>query len=182
VVGPAVYASTKDVIDFRELQPLALKGKAEPVPAWEALRIKARIRGERPHLGLESRLVGRDEELAVMKQTLRRVESEGRPALVTVIGPAGVGKSRLVSELERFAEGLPQIVYWRRGRCLAYGNTSYSALADAIKASARSSKTTRPRSPRRRTPRCASCSATSPPNDVRAAARRVEVALMCRAQ
>src|SRR6185503_12099350 len=80
------------------------------------------------------RLVGRDEELAVMKQTLRRVESEGRPALVTVIGPAGVGKSRLVSELERFAEGLPQIVYWRRGRCLAYGNTSYSALADAIKA------------------------------------------------
>ena len=134
VVGPAVYASTKDVIDFRELEPLALKGKAEPVPAWEALRIKARTRGERPHLGLESRLVGRDEELAVMKQTLRRVESEGRPALVTVIGPAGVGKSRLVSELERFAEGLPQIVYWRRGRCLAYGNTSYSALADAIKA------------------------------------------------
>ena len=121
VVGPAVYASTKDVIDFRELEPLALKGKAEPVPAWEALRIKARTRGERPHLGLESRLVGRDEELAVMKQTLRRVESEGRPALVTVIGPAGVGKSRLVSELERFAEGLPQIVYWRRGRCLAYG-------------------------------------------------------------
>jgi tetratricopeptide (TPR) repeat protein len=134
VVGPAVYASTKDVIDFRELEPLALKGKAEPVPAWEALRIKARTRGERPHLGLESRLIGRDEELAVMKQTLRRVESEGRPALVTVIGPAGVGKSRLVSELERFAEGLPQIVYWRRGRCPAYGNTSYSALADAIKA------------------------------------------------
>jgi class 3 adenylate cyclase/tetratricopeptide (TPR) repeat protein len=134
VVGPAVYASTKDVIEYRELEPLTLKGKAEPVPAWEALRIKARTRGERPHLGLESRLVGRDEELAVMKQTLRRVESEGRPALVTVIGPAGVGKSRLVAELERFAEGLPQIVYWRRGRCLAYGNTSYSALADAIKA------------------------------------------------
>jgi tetratricopeptide (TPR) repeat protein len=45
-----------------------------------------------------------------------------------------VGKSRLVAELERYAEGLPQIVYWRRGRCLAYGNTSYSAFADAIKA------------------------------------------------
>jgi class 3 adenylate cyclase/tetratricopeptide (TPR) repeat protein len=134
VVGPAVYASTKDVIEYRELEPLTLKGKAEPVPAWQALRIKARTRGERPQLGLESRLIGRDEELAVMKQTLRRVESEGHPALVTVVGPAGVGKSRLVAELERFAEGLPQIVYWRRGRCLAYGNTSYSALADAIKA------------------------------------------------
>jgi class 3 adenylate cyclase/tetratricopeptide (TPR) repeat protein len=136
LVGAAAYTSTKDLIDYRELDALTLKGKAEPVPAWEALRIKARTRGERPRLGqgLESRLVGRDEELAVLKQTMLRVESEGRPALVTVIGPAGVGKSRLVLELERFAEGLPQVVYWRRGRCLAYGNTSYSALADAVKA------------------------------------------------
>ncbi len=134
VVGPAVYASTKDVIEYRELEPLTLKGKAEPVPAWRALRIKARTRGERPKLGLEARLIGRDEELAVLKQTLRRVETEGRPTLVTIVGPAGVGKSRLVSELERYVEGLPQIVYWRRGRCLAYGNISYSAFADAIKA------------------------------------------------
>jgi class 3 adenylate cyclase/tetratricopeptide (TPR) repeat protein len=134
VVGPGVYVSTKDVIEYRELDALALKGKAEPVPAWRALRIKARTRGERPQLGMEARLIGRDEELAVLKQTLRRVETEGRPALVTIVGPAGVGKSRLVAELERYVEGLPQILYWRRGRCLAYGNTSYSAFADAIKA------------------------------------------------
>ena len=70
----------------------------------------------------------------MLKQTLGRAETEGRPALVSIVGPAGVGKSRLVAELERFVEGLPQIVYWRRGRCLAYGNTSYSAFADAIKA------------------------------------------------
>jgi class 3 adenylate cyclase len=74
LVGPGVYASTKNVIEYREIEPLVLKGKAEPVPAWRALRIKARTRGERPHLGLEARLVGRDEELAVLKQTLRRVE------------------------------------------------------------------------------------------------------------
>lgn len=134
VAGPSVYASTKDVIEYRELEPLTLKGKAEPVPAWRALRIKARTRGERPRLGLEARLVGRDEELTVLKQTLRRVETEGRPALVTIVGPAGVGKSRLVSELERYVEGLPQTVYWRRGRCLAYASTSYSAFAEAIKA------------------------------------------------
>jgi class 3 adenylate cyclase/tetratricopeptide (TPR) repeat protein len=134
VVGPAVYAATKNVIDFRELEPLDLKGKAEAVPAWDALRIKARRRGERPALGLEARLIGRDEELAVLKQTLQRVESEGRPALVTIVGSAGVGKSRLVQELANHLEGRPQIAYWRSGRCLAYGNTSYSALADAIKA------------------------------------------------
>ncbi|MGH2540248.1 MAG: tetratricopeptide repeat protein [Actinomycetota bacterium] len=134
VVGPGAHATTKGVIEYRELEPLELKGKAQPVPAWRALRIKARTRGQRPSLGLEARLVGREEELMVLKQTLRRVETDGRPALVTVIGAAGVGKSRLVAELERFVEGLPQIVYWRRGRCLPYGNTSYSAFADAIKA------------------------------------------------
>jgi class 3 adenylate cyclase/tetratricopeptide (TPR) repeat protein len=134
VVGAGVYASTKDVIEYRELEPLTLKGKVEPVAAWRTLRIKARTRGKRPRLGLEAKLVGRDEELSVLKQTLRRVETEGRPALVTIVGPAGVGKSRLVAELEAYVEGLPQIVYWRRGRSLAYGNTSYSAFADAIKA------------------------------------------------
>ena len=134
VVGPAVYAATKNVIEYRELPPLDLKGKVASVIAWEALRIKAQHRGERPSLGMEARMVGRDEELAVLKQTLRRVQTEGRPALVTIVGPAGVGKSRLVHELQGYVEALPEFVYWRRGRCLAYGNTSYSALADAIKA------------------------------------------------
>ena len=134
VVGPSVFAATKDVIEYRELPALELKGKAEPVPSWEALRVKAKQRGERPQLGMEAKLIGRDEELAVLKQTFHRVQNEARPALVTVVGPAGVGKTRLVRELERYVEAMPEFVYWRRGRCLAYGNTSYSALADAIKA------------------------------------------------
>ena len=134
VVGPGVYASTKDVIDYLEIAPLTLKGKAEPVPAWDAQRVKAKRRGERPSLGLEAKLIGRDEEMTVLKQTLHRVETEGRPAMVTIVGPAGVGKSRVTSELLRYVEGLPQVIYWRSGRCLAYGNTPYSALADAIKA------------------------------------------------
>ena len=122
------------MIDYREIAPLTLKGKAEPVPAWDAQRVKAKRRGERPSLGLEAKLIGRDEEMTVLKQTLHRVETEGRPALVTIVGPAGVGKSRVTSELLRYVEGLPQFIYWRSGRCLAYGNTPYSALADAIKA------------------------------------------------
>jgi hypothetical protein len=102
------------------------------VPAWQALRVKARRRGERAPLGLEARLVGRDEELVLLKQTLHRVEQESRPALVTVLGPAGVGKSRLTWELLKYVEGLPQDFFWRKGRCLAYGNVSYSALAEAV--------------------------------------------------
>ncbi len=134
VVGPSVYAAVKDVITLAELPPLALKGKAEPVPAWDARSVMAKRRGERPALGLEARLIGRDEEMTVLKQTLHRVESEGRPALVTLIAPAGVGKSRLVRELASHVDGLPQTFYWRAGRCLAYGNVAYSALADAVKA------------------------------------------------
>src|SRR5436190_15270065 len=93
LVGPGVFAATKEVIEYRELPALDLKGKAEPVPAWQAQRIRAKQRGERPQLGMEAKLVGRDEELSVLKDTFRRVQGEGRPALVTVVGPAGVGKS-----------------------------------------------------------------------------------------
>jgi predicted ATPase/class 3 adenylate cyclase len=134
VVGPGAFAATREIVEYRDLPALELKGKAERVPAWQALRIRAKQRGERPQLGMEAKLVGRDEEITVLKETFRRVQGEARPALVTVVGPAGVGKTRLVRELERYVEGLPEFVYWRRGRCLAYGNTSYSALADAVKA------------------------------------------------
>ncbi|MGH2756324.1 MAG: AAA family ATPase, partial [Actinomycetota bacterium] len=132
-VGPSVYASTKLVIDYYERASLDLKGKAEAVPTWRALRVKARRGGLRAPLGLEARLIGRNEELAVMKQTLHRVETEGRAALVTVLGPAGVGKSRLTWELQKYVDGLPQAFYWRKGRCQSYGDVSYSAFADAIK-------------------------------------------------
>jgi class 3 adenylate cyclase len=134
VVGPSVYAAVRDVIELAELPPLTLKGKSEPVPAWDARAVTAKKRGERPALGLQARLIGRDEEMTVLKQTLHRVETEGRPALITLIGPAGVGKSRLLRELSVHVGGLPETFYWRTGRCMAYGNTSYSALADAIKA------------------------------------------------
>jgi class 3 adenylate cyclase/tetratricopeptide (TPR) repeat protein len=133
-VGPSVYAATKLVVDYQERAPVELKGKSDSVPAWRALRVKARRGGLRAPLGLEARLVGRDEELSVLKQTLHRVESEGRPALVTVMGPAGVGKSRLTWELQKYLDGLPQGFYWRKGRCQSYGDVSYSALAEAIKA------------------------------------------------
>ncbi|HVF52784.1 MAG TPA: adenylate/guanylate cyclase domain-containing protein [Actinomycetota bacterium] len=132
LVGPTAYASTKGTIDFSEPITLDLKGKAEPVPAYTALRITAHHAGERAALGIESRMIGRDAELSLLQQTLHRVEKEGRPALVTILAPAGSGKSRLVRELGRYMDDLDKTFFWRSGRCLPYGSAAYSGLADAI--------------------------------------------------
>ncbi|MDQ2674608.1 MAG: AAA family ATPase, partial [Chloroflexota bacterium] len=113
-----------------------LKGKALSVAAWRATRVRAGRGGRRATLGLEAPMVGRDEELTLLKETVRRTASEKRPHLVTVLGSAGVGKSRLTWELEKYLDGLPDRFHWRKGRCLAYAQTSYSALADAVAADA----------------------------------------------
>ncbi|HJP72448.1 MAG TPA: adenylate/guanylate cyclase domain-containing protein [Candidatus Limnocylindria bacterium] len=136
VVGPATYAATRDVVDYEELPAQALKGKALPIAAWRATRVRAGHRGRRATLGLEAPMVGRDEELTLLKETVRRTATEGRPHLVTVLGSAGVGKSRLTWELEKYLDGLPDNFHWRKGRCLAYAQASYSALADAVAADA----------------------------------------------
>lgn len=136
VVGPATWAATRGAIEFAEMEPVTLKGKSLPVPAWRAVRVRAGRGGRRAKLGLEAPLIGRDEELTMLKETVRRTLVEGRPHLVTVLGSAGVGKSRLAWELETYLDGLPDLYHWRKGRCLAYAQSSYSALADAVAADA----------------------------------------------
>lgn len=134
VVGPTVYALTKGAIDYRRLAPLRLKGKADPVPAFVALRATAQPAQHPDRLRLEARLVGRDLEVELLEQVYSRVAAERRPALVTVFGPAGAGKSRLVVELLRRLEARQAAPTWRKGRCRAYGDVSYSALTEAVRA------------------------------------------------
>ncbi|MET1231236.1 MAG: AAA family ATPase, partial [Candidatus Limnocylindrales bacterium] len=134
VVGATTYAATHDVVDYEALPPAALKGKTGPVLAWRAVTVKARRGGLRSPLGIEAPLIGRQDELDRLKETVRRAATSGRPELVTVVGAPGVGKSRLTWELEKYLDGLPEPYHWRKGRCLAYAQASYAALADAIKA------------------------------------------------
>ena len=136
IVGPGTYAATRDLIEYEELEPVILKGKELPLAIWRAAAVRTRRGGQRPVLGLEAPLVGRNEELSLLKETVRRTVAEGRPHLVTVLGSAGVGKSRLTWELEKYLDGLPEVFHWRKGRCLAYAQASYSALADAVAADA----------------------------------------------
>jgi tetratricopeptide (TPR) repeat protein len=136
VVGPATYAATREVVEYEELDPIALKGKALPVAAWRAVSVKARRGGVRAPLGIEAPLIARAEELALIKDTVRRMVVDGRPHLVTLMAAAGIGKSRLAWELEKYLDGLPEAYHWRKGRCLAYGQVSYGALADIVKGDA----------------------------------------------
>lgn len=136
VVGPGAYAATREVVDYDELRPQELKGKQRATPAWRAVSIKSGRGGRRTRLGMEAPMVGRSSELTLLKETVRRAVDEERPHLVTVVGSAGVGKSRLVWELEKYIDGLPDRYHWRKGRCLAYSSASFGPIADVAKADA----------------------------------------------
>jgi tetratricopeptide (TPR) repeat protein len=87
---------------------------------------------------LEAPFVGRDEELRQLKELFHATGREGRPRLVSVIGPAGIGKSRLAWEFLKYVDGLVEGVWWHEGRCPAYGEgISFWALGEMIRSRAR---------------------------------------------
>src|ERR687891_1042350 len=92
-VGERTMRATVAAVRYEELQPLELKGKSEPVPAWEALAVTAEQAVGRTAPARESPLVGRDNELATLETIYARVERDCIPHLVTLVGEAGVGKT-----------------------------------------------------------------------------------------
>ena len=137
-VGERTYRATAGEVEYHELTPLHLKGKAEPVPAWEAAGLLAAQPTRRTTARVATPLVGRDDELALMESLYGRVARERRPHLVTLIGQAGVGKSRLLHEFrQRVEAGTEESPAFREGRCLPYGSgVVYWALSEVIRADA----------------------------------------------
>jgi class 3 adenylate cyclase/tetratricopeptide (TPR) repeat protein len=132
VVGEQTLRATGAAIEYRELEPMEAKGKAQPLEAWEAVQARSRIAVERVH---GAKLVGRQREVALLEDALARVLAERSPQLVTIVGVPGIGKSRLVLELYEAIERLPELVSWRHGRCLSYGEgVTFWALAEMVKA------------------------------------------------
>jgi hypothetical protein len=121
-------------VGFADAGERALKGKAEPVRLWRATWVLAGVGGAQRVDGLEAPLTGRDAELRMIKELLHAVADRRVPRLVLVSGPAGVGKSRLGWEFEKYADGLKADVWWHRGRCLSYGEgVAFWALAEIVR-------------------------------------------------
>jgi class 3 adenylate cyclase/predicted ATPase len=111
-----------------------LKGKAEPQPLWRATRVVSAVGGSQRVDGLEAPLTGRDAELRTIKDMFHAAADRRVPRLVLISGPAGVGKSRLGWEFEKYADGLAAEIWWHRGRCLSYGEgVAFWALAEIVR-------------------------------------------------
>jgi class 3 adenylate cyclase/tetratricopeptide (TPR) repeat protein len=138
LVGEATRRATEAAIAYEDAGLHELKGKAGLVPAWRALRVVSGTRGSLRSEGLEAPFVGRDRELRLIKDLFHDCEAERRAHLVSVTGIAGIGKSRLAWEFYKYFDGIAQVTYWHRGRCLSYGEgVTYWALADMVRMRAR---------------------------------------------
>ena len=136
LVGESTYRATRRAIDYQAAQAIEVKGKGEPVSVWEALQARARFGVDVPH-EIRTALVGRERELGVLRDVLMRARAERAPQLVTVVGVPGIGKSRLLYELSRIVDAEPDLISWRQGRSLPYGEgVSFWALAEIVKAQA----------------------------------------------
>jgi class 3 adenylate cyclase/tetratricopeptide (TPR) repeat protein len=121
-------------IGFADAGEHALKGKAGPARLHRAVRVLAGVGGSQRIDGLEAPLTGRDAELRTVKELFHAAADRRVPRLVLVSGPAGVGKSRLGWEFEKYADGLAEAVWWHRGRCLSYGEgVAFWALAEIVR-------------------------------------------------
>ena len=134
LVGESSKRASEAAIAYDDAGEHLLKGKAEPVQLWRALRVVAGARGSMRSTGLEPPFVGRDRELRIVKELFHTSAEERKSQLVSVTGIAGIGKSRLAWEFEKYVDGLAGDAFWHRGRCLSYGDgVAYWALAEMVR-------------------------------------------------
>ena len=136
LVGEATHRLTMNIFEYRAIDPVSVKGKAEPLRVWLANAAKSRF-GADVHRPSTTPWVDREDELELVKRTFARSVREPSLQLVTLLGEPGVGKSRLVREFFSYLDDRPETVFWREGRCLPYGEgVTFWALGEVVKAQA----------------------------------------------
>jgi class 3 adenylate cyclase/tetratricopeptide (TPR) repeat protein len=136
VVDERTYLAARRAVDFREEEPVSVKGKADVIPIWLAESPRSRY-GVAVEEEPGSLFVGRSGELHTLVEAFDRALSRRAPQMVTIVGEPGVGKSRLVREFRRLVDERPDLIWWREGRCLPYGEgVTFWALSEVVKAQA----------------------------------------------
>ena len=135
LVDETTMRLAETAVTFVSLDPVEAKGKAEPIPVWRVVGARSRV--GQPEAATHSPFVGREHESRLLLETFLRAERESAVQLVTVVGEPGIGKRRLVTELRTALDARPDIVTWRHGRCLPYGEgITFWALGEIVKAEA----------------------------------------------
>ena len=134
LVGESTHRAASAAIAFEPAGEQLLKGKQSPIPAWRAIRVVAERGGRNKAEVLEAPFVGRHEELRLVKDLFHSTGREKRLRVVSVIGPAGIGKSRIAKEFSIYIDGLQETVYWHAGRSPAYGEgITFWALGEMVR-------------------------------------------------
>ena len=136
LVDQTTFRATRRVIDYGQAAPVEAKGKTEPVAVWHVVAAHSRFGVDVAHEA-RSELIGRERELDLVRDAFGRARHDRAPQLLTLVGVPGIGKSRLVWELSRIVDADEELITWRQGRCLAYGDgVTLWALAEIVKAQA----------------------------------------------
>lgn len=134
LVGDATRAAASRAIAFESVGDHLLKGKALPVAAWRATGVIAGLGGAGRSDALEPPFVGREAQFRLLRELFHTAAEDHRPRLVSITGIAGVGKSRLAWELEKYLDGLVENVWWHQGRSPAYGEgITFWALGEMVR-------------------------------------------------
>ena len=129
LLGDVTSRLVRDAVELDDAVDLDLKGKAQPVPAHRLLEVLPAVAGHVRHM--DSPMVGRDRELSLIGEAFDRVVSGRECHLFTLLGAAGVGKSRLVEEFLERIDGRALVL---RGRCLPYGEgITFYPVADVVR-------------------------------------------------
>jgi class 3 adenylate cyclase/tetratricopeptide (TPR) repeat protein len=131
LIGEPTRRLVRDAVEVDAVAPLELKGKSEPVPAWRLRAVVGEVAFQRR---LDSPLIGRERELAAMCSAHIGALRRRTGGLLTVLGPAGIGKSRVVREFVRCVEPQARVLV---GHCLPYGEgITYWPVADVVREAA----------------------------------------------
>jgi class 3 adenylate cyclase/tetratricopeptide (TPR) repeat protein len=131
LLGDSTFRLTRDAVLVEPVEPLELKGKSDRVPAYRLLGVSG---GEAITRRLDLPIVGRDEPYGRLLMSFGRATGDSRCEVVTVLGQAGIGKSRLIEEFVRHVGDRAQVL---RGKCLSYGQgITFWPLAEVVRQAA----------------------------------------------